>query len=248
MTHVWRCGGGTQSAAIAALICAGKLECPDFALMVDTEREKSSTWRYVYGTIKPRLADAGVDLVVIPKSAYSSVDLFASNDVLLLPAYTAGGSGKLMGFCSDKWKRRVMDRWLREHGVRAAEDMCWLGFSLDEMNRVRAGKYRYPLIFEHPMRRHDCRVYLESVGWPAPPMGGSACWMCPQMSDREWVEMRDNDPEDFAKACALDEEIRQRDPNAYVHRSGTPLVQIGPLLGDGGQESLFGCSSGACFV
>ena len=41
---IWSCGGGTQSAAIAALIVQGRLPIPDISLMVDTEREKSGTW------------------------------------------------------------------------------------------------------------------------------------------------------------------------------------------------------------
>lgn len=247
MLQVWSCGGGTQSAAIAALICDGKLPKPDHALMVDTEREKSSTWRYVYGTIQPRLKAAGVDLVVIPKSDYATVDLYAKNGDLLLPVFN-GTTGKLPGYCSNEWKRRVMDRWLRDHGMKAANAVYWIGYSLGELQRVRAGKYRYPLIYEHPMRRSDCRACLASLGWELPPAGGSACWMCPNMSDREWTELRDHDPADFQKACDLDEEIRQRDANAYLHSSGRPLRDMASVLTDDRQQTLPGCDSGLCFV
>lgn len=247
--HVWSCGGGTQSAAIAGLIYEGKLPKPDYALMSDTEREKSSTWRYVYGVIKPKLAEVGVDLVVIPKSEYATVDLYSHTGKLLIPAYTARGEGKLPTFCSNEWKSRVMDRWLRERGVGVREVMQWIGFSINELERVRAGRYRYPLIYEYPMRREDCREYVvRKLGWPEPPRGGSACWFCPQMNDAQWIEIRDNDPDDFERACQTDEEMRLRDPNVFVHRSGKPLREIAGELGSPNQQELFGCSSGACFV
>jgi enterochelin esterase-like enzyme len=43
-TQLWASGGGVQSAAIAALIVQGKLR-PDLAVIVDTEREQSTTRR-----------------------------------------------------------------------------------------------------------------------------------------------------------------------------------------------------------
>lgn len=194
--------------------------------MVDTEREKSSTWRYVLGTIKPRLADVGVDLVIIQKSEYATVDLYSlkSHD-LLIPAYTSEG-GKMSTFCSNEWKSRVIDRYLRKHGVGPHDSVQWLGFSVNEMSRIRAGRYRYPLVLEFPMDRGGCARYVVSCGWDAPPEGGSACWMCPQMSHRQWLQMRENEPEDFARAVTFDVEIRLEDPDVFVHRNGRPLSEL----------------------
>lgn len=257
MKQVWACGGGTQSAAIAGLIYEGKLPNPDCSLMVDTEREKSSTWRYVYGTIKPKLAEVGVDLVVIPKSQYATVDLYSKKDTdLLIPAFTtqSGQLGKLPTYCSNEWKVRVMDRWLRERGVAKTDAMTWKGISTDELDRVKTGRNRYVLIFEHPMNRAACRHYVvQRLGWPAPPNGGSACWFCPNMADAQWVEIRDNDPEDFEKACVEDEALRRRDPHVFVHSSGRPLREVAAELDNPNQVRLFGdnpsgCDSGVCFV
>lgn len=60
--EVWSCGGGTQSAAIAALIVTGKLPKPDLAVIVDTEREKETTWRYYTNVLRPELWKLGVML------------------------------------------------------------------------------------------------------------------------------------------------------------------------------------------
>lgn len=46
MTEVFSSGGGTQSAAIAALIIQERLPRPDFAAIVDTEREHPAVWEY----------------------------------------------------------------------------------------------------------------------------------------------------------------------------------------------------------
>jgi hypothetical protein len=249
--QVWSCGGGTQSAAIAALIIQGRLPKPDYAAMVDTGREKSSTWRFVDGVLRPRLAEVGCDLVIVPKSKYATVDLYSGNGDLLLPVYTTqnGEVSKMPGYCSNEWKRRPLQRWLRALGVEQCD--VWIGFSTDELRRVRRPtegwfQERYPLVFDAPMNRQNCKALVREVFGVEPVR--SACWMCPHMRDDEWAEMRDNDPEDFAKACALGAEIHERDPHAYLHRSAQPLVQIADQIGATDQMGLLGCDSGMCFV
>lgn len=56
--QLWASGGGVQSAAIAALIVTGKIR-PDLAIIVDTEREQSTTWRYMDEVISPALQSVG---------------------------------------------------------------------------------------------------------------------------------------------------------------------------------------------
>lgn len=67
------------------------------------------------------------------------------------------------------------------------------------------------------------------------------------MHNREWRDERDNWPDDFAKACDLDDEIRKTDPNVYVHRSRVPLRMAD--LGQPDAPGLFGGgrSSGMCY-
>ncbi|RTR51879.1 hypothetical protein, partial [Pseudomonas aeruginosa] len=61
-TQLWSSGGGVQSAAIAALIVQGRIAPPDLAIIVDTEREQSTTWDYMDQVIQPALAGVGVTL------------------------------------------------------------------------------------------------------------------------------------------------------------------------------------------
>ena len=226
--QTWSCGGGTQSAAIAALIVQGRLPKPDLAAIVDTEREKTSTWEYYDAVLKPELGKVGVTLHRVPKSDFATVDLYRDGEALLLPVFTTqgGAPGKLPTYCANEWKRRVHQRWLRAQGVTKCD--VWIGISVDEMRRMRFSsepwyRHQYPLI-DLRLRRSDCLRIVREVGWPAPPR--SACWMCSNMGNAEWREMKTNHPADFAKACALEVELRQKDPYAWLHESCRPLTEV----------------------
>ena len=65
-TQLWASSGGVQSAAIAALIVQGHLR-PDLAVIIDTEREQSTTWEYMDEVITPALASVGVTLASRPE-------------------------------------------------------------------------------------------------------------------------------------------------------------------------------------
>lgn len=247
MVHeVWSCGGGTQSAAIAALIVRGDLPVPDLAVIVDTEREKSSTWLYMTNVIDPAVAKLGVVVHRIKKSEFATVDVYSDSGRLLLPVFA--GDAKLPGYCSNEWKRRVIMRWLRSQGVEQARN--WLGLSTDEMKRVRAQaekwfEPRYPLI-ELGMSRERCRWLVESMGWPTPPK--SACYMCPNHPNEGWRDMKKNYPADFIAAVVFEREMQVKDPHFFIHRSLTPLDQVDF---EDHQNQLFdndkGCDSGYCF-
>ena len=246
--QVWSCGGGTQSAAIAALIIQGKLPCPDLAVIVDTGREKQSTWDYLDRVVAFPLSKIGIELHRISKQRYATVDLYSpGSNTLLLPAFTSKvGEGKLTNWCSHEWKRRVLMRWLRDRGVECCDN--WIGISCDEARRIRASStkwfhHKYPLI-DLRIWRSDCYRIVQEIGWPPPPR--SSCWMCPNMADAEWREMKENYPADFAAAVAIEKELRQTDPHIFLHRSMKTIDQVDFT---DYQEGLFdGCASGHCFV
>lgn len=247
-TQVWCSGGGVQSAAIAALIVQGKLR-PDLAVIVDTEREQSTTWKYMDEVISPALASVGVTLNRVRKSAYEPRDLYSSNGTLLIPVFTTQGGevGKLSNYCSSYWKREVIKRWATAQGVTLAA--TWLGISVDEMQRIQADrgnkwKNRYPLI-ELALNRGQCEALVKYMGWSKPPR--SSCYQCPNHTQLEWREMRDNKPADWQAAIKFDRELRVTDPHAFIHSDCVPLERAdlddrnGVLFGHG-------CDSGHCFV
>jgi hypothetical protein len=245
-TQIWSSGGGVQSCAIAALIVRGVLQKPAYAVIIDTEREMSSTWEYMREVISPALRSAGVDLVRVSKNDYATVDLYRNKDILI-PAFTTEGQGvgKLPTYCSNEWKKRVMQRWATGQGVKEAD--VWIGISTDEMRRCKQtiGKWqdRYPLI-ELRMNRGDCLALIEDMAWPKPPK--SRCWMCPNQSKHEWQEMKLHHPQDFAKAVAFEKEIQKNDEDLWLTQAAKPLAEQDfsslPDLFTGR------CDSGMCFV
>jgi hypothetical protein len=255
--QVWSCGGGTQSCAIAALIVQGKLPKPDISVIADTGYEKQTTWDYMNTVISPALQQIGIALhrVLASEYSYCAKD-FNSEGTLLIPAFTdeSGQIGKLGSYCNAYWKRDVVDRWLSKvHSITRSQYTKWIGFSRDEVSRAlrmmkgqefKDGLIRFPLINDAPMTRQDAQKAVEAMGWPTPPR--SACWKCPNMGDHEWREIKENRPEEFAKAVAADKSIRAVDPHAWLHKSCKPLDQV-----DFSQpEDLFSraCDSGMCFV
>lgn len=249
-TQLWASGGGVQSAAIAALVVQGHLR-PDLAVIIDTEREQSTTWEYMDEVITPALAGVGVTLHRVRKSMFEPRDLYGGSKGItpLMPIFTtkSGRTGKLTNYCSSYWKREVIKRWANTKGVKAVDN--WLGISVDEMSRMttdRGNKWhmRYPLI-ERGMNRGDCVALVTRMGWPEPPR--SSCYMCPNHTQVEWRDIRDNKPEDWAAAVALDRALRERDPYAFIHPDCVPLDQA-DLDDQNGVLFDHHCMSGQCFT
>lgn len=250
MTTVWSFGGGTQSAAIAVMVLRGILPKPDLIVMADTSREVTETWEYLERIIRPALSKIDREVHIVPHTyAYWDIVKGKKGDILL-PAFTRqnGRVGKLPTFCSNEWKRRPIQRWLKEHGV----DDCdvWLGMSTDEMERMKVSdlawyRHSYPLVEMVPMHRHECVAVVEQYDWPMPPK--SRCWMCPNMSPHSWRKLKNEYPTDFAKAVALEKEIQIVDPDIYLHELGIPLEQAVDQTNR--QSSMFdGCDSGYCWT
>lgn len=234
--------------------------------MSDTGREASETWEYTEKHVRPLLASVGVSLYLVqefdlgePPPLYGGQD----DDTLLIPAYSQDGA--LSTFCSGKWKRDPVTRFFRTLGYgpnRPTKNS--IGFSTDEVRRVRPDralwqKTEYPLIWDVPMRRSECAELVVKAGLPFPPK--SSCWMCPYRRNQQWRRLRDHYPQDFEKACRLDEEIRAKDKRGgvWLHESRVPLreANIEPsdeppmfkLLGEPDRiNEERACNSGMCWV
>lgn len=263
MIEVFSSGGGTQSACISALIVQGKLPKPDFFVIADTGYECETTWQYLDAVIRPAMESVGVEVHRIGPE-WKSVPAHGrdwqshNEETILLPLFTnqSGDTGKLSGFCSKTWKVEVVNRFLsQKFGITRSQYRKWIGFSLDEWRRAqkmmggeeyRKGQIRFPLITDMPLKRHESILTVERMGWPTPPR--SRCKICSNQGDPEWLDMKDNSPDEFAEAVALEKEIQRIDPFAWMHEACIPLDQVDlspePTLFDPGRY----CSSGVCFV
>lgn len=252
--QLWSCGGGRQSAGIAALIVQGRLPRPDHIAMSALKGEKRTTWEYVCGVIRPAMRSLGIPFTIVPSVKYATKGFFGGEDGItpLMPVYTnqSGEPGKLSEWCSGEWKREVSLRWAAdvfpEWKDRGVDN--WIGISYDERDRRRAARRKwnvpvYPLLDFLPkmLPVSACLDAVEEVGWPPPPR--SRCVYCPNQSDAEWAELT---PAEWNKACRTEDMIRETDPHAFLHKSMIPLrmVKLEPEK-DGKRSG--GCSAGMCF-
>jgi len=124
----------------------------------------------------------------------------------------------------------------------------WLGMSFDEARRIKItqGKWRkvYPL-FEMMMTRKMAIEFVEYYGLPTPPR--SACWMCPNRSDNEWLWMKKNVIADFKRACLHEKEIQAKHPYLWLTRYGIPLEQIEFIEKSEQNARVYPCKSELCF-
>ena len=243
MTEVLSYGGGTQTAAMWVLVAQGKLPKPDYVIAADTGRKMPTTWEYADQYMRPLLASVGLELHVAGHEL-ATVDVYGGNGDLLIPAYTP--TGKLPTFCSSKWKARVVHRYARQVLGTDADLTMWIGFSLDEVKRVKGEeKRRYPLI-DLMLTKADCEAVILSAGLPLPRK--SRCWMCPHQHNAEWREVRGN-AELWRQAVELDQELRENDERGgvYLHPQRVPL-ELADIDADDRKEPNRQCAFGLCFV
>jgi hypothetical protein len=170
-----------------------------------------------------------------------------------------------------KWRKKHSSalRSIREHekkmrttgclgpGRSEERDECWqdalvqqwIGISLDESYRAKSPRhlwqsFRYPLIDLY-MRRRDCLAWMRRNKYPEPPR--SACVYCPYHSDAEWRNLRDNEPDAFAKAVQVEKEYQKLKALSgqkgvpFLHNSRVPLDQVDFSTDeDHGQQVMFG--------
>lgn len=258
MKQVFSNGGGTQGTAIAVLIILGRLPKPDFAVIADTERELRTTWDYMDEFVKPGLASVGVEYRRVKASDYAyTANLHNAKGTMLMPAFTnyGGETSKLPNFCTTYWKIDAISNYLsREHGLTESQYVKWIGFSLDEGRRVQkmmngapyqAGRVRFPLIHDVPLRREQAKAIVRSFGWPNPPR--SRCYDCPNQTDYEWIDTKRNSPSEFQASVLEERAARAKDPSIFFHKSLIPLEEVKFDV----TPDLFanpGCDSGECFL
>jgi hypothetical protein len=243
MTEILSYGGGTQTVAMCVLVAQGKLPKPDYVIAADTGREMPTTWEYADTYMRPLLASVGLDLHIAGHEL-ATVDLYGKNGDLLLPSYTE--TGKLFTYCSNEWKARVLRRYARQVLGTGTDLVNWIGFSFDELDRIKGedGR-RYPLI-ELMLTAADCKHVILSAGLPLPHK--SRCSICPHQHNAEWREVRAN-PELWREVIELDQEIRDNDDRGgvWLHASRVPLEQA-DIDADDRREPNRQCAFGVCFV
>ena len=254
-------GAGKQSSVLYLGAVEGMFGDPAgmIAIFANTMNERSATYAWldeleqIGGTVIPILRPSAGNL---KEDALRSMRESPSR-FLPIPAYCVSGQREGMGRrqCTRSHKLEVIHQEVRRQlGLKRGEVgkgrfrvEVWIGISLDESHRARPSRYpilgyRWPLLIEQPMTRADCIRWLEERGHDK--VVPSSCWHCPFKNDRDWMELRANDPAAWEEAVAFDREINVE--GHYLHVSLKPLGEV--ELSGGRQIEMFVGCEGMCGV
>jgi hypothetical protein len=263
-------GWGVQSFTLAMMAKFGDIAPFDYIIHGDTSHESTLTYAHIE-KYKSIIIDPSRYIVVgtaTSNKAVVRISAESKNKYTYVPVYVknkAGKDGKLIRYCTSKWKIDPANSWIKKYAKTLGyfrkntippDDfihVC-LGISLDEYTRMKQSRLSwiknvYPLI-DLRMTREDCVTYLTERGIDVPPK--SSCVFCPFSSPEKFAELW-NIPQDRENILAAEREILTLKPDRehYIHRSLQPiqavvdqynLSKIDPTVDDPG------CDSGYCFV
>jgi 3'-phosphoadenosine 5'-phosphosulfate sulfotransferase (PAPS reductase)/FAD synthetase len=250
-------GAGVQSTTLLMLAAEGRLPKLDAAIFSDTQWEPAAVYTHLNRLEREIAQPAGIPIYRVsvgnirddalnPEHRFASMPLFIKNQ--------DGGDGMTRRQCSSEYKIKPIKHQVRQllghpHPAPVPRGMYaeqWIGISKDEIGRAKDSDVQYtrnafPLL-DMPggadgrlgWTRDDCRRYLIANGWETTPK--SACIGCPFHGNRQWRDLRDNHPEEWADAVDFDQQIRSGNARgnangkpllgeAYLHSSRLPLAQ-----------------------
>ena len=220
-------GLGTQSTALVVMAIRGQIQV-DHIIFADTGFEPQSVYdqleltkKFVNGRIPIHVVNSG-NIKEDTLKSVASGERSAS-----MPFFT--DTGMVMRQCTDEYKIRPVRRKIRElmseSNIKKVNLM--LGISIDEIERAKPSNVKYikhifPLL-DARMYREDCAKLCQEERFP--PIK-SACICCPFRGNISWLEMKKNNPEEFAQACDFDKQIRNMPrlkQKTYLHKSRQDL-------------------------
>lgn len=260
--HIISLGAGVQSSCMALMAAAGEiLPMPTAAIFADTKAEPASVYKWL-DWLEQQLpfpvhrVTQGEGLAKDALRVRERKDKQGSWVPSGIPHFSInqdGSNGHGPRQCTHDFKlapiMREARRLMKAHGTKKV--IQWIGISLDEAHRMKPSRVKYatniwPLV-DLGMKRHDCLLWMQKRGFPKPPR--SACVFCPYHSDAEWRRLRDEEPEEFAKAVAFEREysaakiktVRKTGFVPFLHSQRVPLDQVNLSTDeDNGQQVMFG--------
>lgn len=240
-------GGGVQSTALLVLAATGQIEPRPF--LFANVGEDSETWRtldYVWTVAMPYAAGHGIGLLELQRrwsrgeragrvQTLRARMMRPSSRSLPIPVRMANGAPNTRS-CTASFKVEVIGRLLQSWGATAEHPAeVALGISTDEIQRAHPGidplapyqRRVYPLL-DLGLSRVDCRAIIAGAGLPVP--AKSACYFCPYHDTESWRRLKREDPDDFDRACELEDTLNARrdslgKDHVWLTRHAIPLRQ-----------------------
>jgi hypothetical protein len=229
-------GAGVQSSTMALMAAHGEIDpMPECAIFADTGDEPKAVYEWL-NWLESRLPFPVVRVSAGKLSLAATTPRRSANGGYLKPAIPVrfGGAGIGQRHCTLDFKITPVLRFANLiRGGRMVSQ--WLGISADEAMRMKPSRKdwcanRYPLI-EKYITRGQCLEWMEKKGYPKPPR--SACVYCPFHSDAEWLRLKTDEPDEFAKAVAFEKAYQNAakvsgafDSIPYLHESHKPLEEV----------------------
>lgn len=254
-------GAGVQSTTLLMLAAEGRLPTVDVAVFADTGWEPKAVYEHLDCLEREVAQPAGIPIVRVTANSNAQritgdlrADSLTAGAFVRLPVFvrdrTGTGAAMVRRQCTEEYKVNPVKAQIRQllgypHPKPVPAGMFaeqWIGISRDEFHRAKDARVQY-LRNAFPLldltgsadgvigwTRTDCLRYLRKAGWESTPK--SACIGCPFHGNRQWRELRDNHPDEWADAIAFDRSLRNMPlrgikEQPYLHRSLLPLDQAG---------------------
>lgn len=245
MIEVLNLGAGVQSSAVLLMSIEGVLPKLGHAVFADTGWEPAAVYNQLEW-LESKAIKAGIKVHRVQFGNIREDDLrgdMRAKDWLAVPYFTlcneTGQKGQIRRQCTSNYKIRVIEKFMRrelmglkprQRAPKTPQINQWFGISFDERTRMRAptagwSSHFYPLV-GMKWDRITCHNWMDSKGYPAAPR--SACIGCPYRSNREWREMKEQRPDEWADAVGFDAAMRNKGGdmgNLFLHSSCQPLSE-----------------------
>lgn len=263
MKHVISLGAGVQSSTMALMAAHGEITpMPDCAIFADTQAEPSSVYKWL-DWLETRLPFPVHRVTKGSLEQVSTTIRKSKNDRLYTngqpPAFMMLRRGEKAGMlrrqCTGDFKINVIQKEIRR--IREKGPVIqWIGISRDEAQRMKPSRlsyieHRWPLI-ELGMTRNNCLEWMMTNGYNEPPR--SSCVFCPYHSDAEWLRLKTDKPDEFARAVEYERKLQlalmqtRLTGVPYLHRSCEYLDEV-DFSDQSNQPNLFGNEcEGVCGV
>jgi hypothetical protein len=260
--HILNLGAGVQSTALYLMSHRGDeaefVPRFDYAIFADTQEEPKAVYEHLEWLksldgppiLTGTAGKLGDDLIRGFKRSRPGKTAVGFKQ---FPAFLATIPGEKEGraerHCTGHYKIDVVTSVIRREilGIaprhRVPGDVMvvqYFGLSHDEPMRIVKVQDRFRKVVwarpEFPLwdleyDRSDCDAYNREVV-PDRAIGQSACSFCPFRRNPGWRKLRDEDPESWARAVAIDRALRKGavcahglDKSMYLHRSCVPLEE-----------------------
>lgn len=245
--HILSLGAGVQSSTLALMAAAGEITpMPVAAIFADTKSEPASVYRWLDWletqlpfSVRRVCQGEGLEADALRvRQRKDGKGAWVPSGIPHHSINADGTNGHGPRQCTSDFKitpiMREVRKLMKEHQAKHA--VQWIGISTDEAHRMKPSRVKYatciwPLI-ERGMTRRDCLKWMEQRSYPKPPR--SSCVFCPYHSNREWRRLRDEEPEEFARAVAFDyayraakvQTVRKKGFQPFLHPSRVPLDQV----------------------